>query len=114
MNMMATAGERPRADPATKYFPVASRTELIAALEQITGQIACCTFPLNPPPPVADNVAVEVDGVRIGRDTNQQNGWNYDANGRSIVLFGEVCDRLKMGTARDVQILYGCPGAIIP
>ena len=50
-----------------------NRDELVAALEAITGQIASCTFPLNPPPPVPNNVAVEVDGMRVARDPNQ--GW---------------------------------------
>jgi hypothetical protein len=112
LNMMADAGGRPRND-ATKYYPVASRAELITALEVITGQIASCTFPLDTPPPVVENVAVEVDGARLARD-NQVSGWSYGPNNRSIVLNGEVCDRLKAGTAKDVQILYGCPGAIIP
>ena len=112
LNLMADAGGRPRND-ATKYYPVASRAELITALEVITGQIASCTFPLDTPPPVVDNVAVEVDGTRVSRD-NMASGWSYGPNNRSIVLHGEVCDRLKAGTAKDVQILYGCPGAVIP
>jgi hypothetical protein len=112
LNMMADAGGRPRND-ATKYYPVASRAELITALEVITGQIASCTFPLDTPPPVVDNVAVEVDGTRLARD-NPASGWSYGPNNRSIVLNGEVCERLKAGTAKDVQILYGCPGAVIP
>lgn len=112
LNQMATMGGRPRND-ATKYYPVASRDELVTVLESIAGQVASCTFPLDPAPPVPENVAVEVDGMRVNRDPAQQNGWNYGPNNRSIVLFGSICESLKAGSAKAVQILYGCPGEII-
>jgi hypothetical protein len=111
LNEMADKGGRPRSN-ATRYYPVVNRDELVAALEAITGQIASCTFPLNPPPPVPSNVAVEVDGMRVARDPSQ--GWDYGPGNGSIVLNGALCDRLKAGTAKNVQILYGCPGITIP
>jgi hypothetical protein len=112
LNEMASKGGRPRNDP-TRYYPVSSRDELVAALESITGQIASCTFPLQPPPPMPDNVAVEIDGRRVQRDPTQMNGWNYGPDNRTVVLFGAVCEDLKAGAAKNVQILYGCPGQLI-
>jgi hypothetical protein len=112
LNQMADRGGRARSG-AVKYYPVASRDELVAALETITGQIASCTFPLDPPPPVPENVAVEVDGARVARDQSQAQGWNSGPNNRSIVLYGAICDSVKAG-AKNVQILYGCPGISIP
>lgn len=112
LNQMAVKGGQPRND-TTKYYPVASRDELVSALESITGQIASCTFPLDQVPPVPENVAVEVDGTRLSRDTAQKSGWNYGPNDKSIVLFGAQCDALKAGSAKDVQILFGCPGVQI-
>lgn len=113
LNMMADAGGRPRMNQI-RYYPASSRDELIAALESITGQIASCTFPLNPPPPVPANVAVDVDGMRVNRDTNQTNGWDYSPGNTSITIHGPICDRLKAGTAKDVQIIYGCGSTVIP
>jgi hypothetical protein len=112
LNQMAVKGGRPRTD-ATKYYPVASRDELVSALETITGQIASCTFPLSTPPPVPENVAVEIDGQRVTHDISQGNGWNYGPQNKSVILYGAVCDSLKAGTAKNVQILYGCPGVTI-
>ncbi len=112
LNQMALKGGQPR-NGATKYFPVASRDELVSALETITGQVASCTFPLGEAPPVPDNVAVEIDGARIPRDSGQTQGWNYGANNRSVVLYGAICEGLKTGAVRDVQILFGCPGMTI-
>jgi Mg-chelatase subunit ChlD len=114
LNMMATEGGRPRNDPATKYYPVASRDELVGTLDNIATQVASCTFPLNPPPPAPANVAVNVDGKRISRDTSQTNGWNYGPDNKSIVFFGAACDDLKSGAAKDVQIIMGCGDTVIP
>jgi len=112
LNMMAVSGGRPRSD-AIKYYPVASRDELVTALQSITGMIASCTFPLDSLPPVPDNVAVEIDGQRVARDPAQMNGWNYGPDNRSVILYGAPCDNLKAGRSKNVQILYGCPGVII-
>jgi hypothetical protein len=111
LNEMATSGGRPRMD-MPRYYPVASRDQLVAAMSAIAGQIISCTFPLEPPPPVPDNVAVEVDGMRLPHDPN--NGWTYTPDGKAIVLVGPPCQRLMAGTAANVQILYGCPGVVIP
>ncbi len=115
LNAMADKGGRPRSDPNTRYYPVTSQDEFTASLEQITGQVASCSFPLNPPPPDASNVAVDIDGVRLQRDTTGANGWNYVGAGNSSLLIqGPVCDKLKSGVAKNVQILFGCPGMKIP
>jgi hypothetical protein len=111
LNDMATAGGRPRMD-MSRYYPVASKDQLVAALAAITGQIAACNFPLDPPPPVPDNVAVEVDGARLAKDPTD--GWAYTPDGKAVVLNGPSCQHLMDGTARNVAILYGCPDVIIP
>jgi hypothetical protein len=30
-----------------------------------------------------------------------------------VILYGAPCGNLKAGRAKNVQILYGCPGVII-
>lgn len=113
LNQMADKGGRPRNDPAARYYPVASRDELAATLEAIATQVASCTFPLNPPPPAPGNVAVDIDGVRIPRDSSGADGWSYGASNGSIVIQGPTCERLKANAAK-VQIIYGCGTSIIP
>jgi hypothetical protein len=112
LNEMAIQGGRARAD-ATKYYPVANKDELVTALGQITGQIASCTFPLNPLPPEPDNVRVNVDGAKVDRDTSKAGGWDYGPGNSSVILNGANCEALKSGAAKNVQILYGCPGRVI-
>ena len=45
-----------------RYYPVASRAELVNALSLITGKVADCVFPLDKLPPSPDDVAVDVNG----------------------------------------------------
>jgi hypothetical protein len=108
LNQMAETGGRARMDP-TRYYSVASRGELVSALETITGQIYACTFPLVPAPPVPDNVTVEVDGVRLARDREHRDGWDYGEDHRSLLLHGPACNAVKASGNHRVQILYGCP-----
>lgn len=113
LNSMAEAGGRPRPG-ATKYYPVASRDEIAAALSAIGSEVASCTFPLSMPPPVPDNVAVDVNGQRVMRDPAQQNGWYYGAGNMSIVLVGPPCETAKLSASTDVKIIFGCPNQVIP
>jgi Mg-chelatase subunit ChlD len=113
LNRLADAGGRPRTD-ATHYYPVASRDQLVQAFNAITGEIASCIFPLNPRPPVPDNVAVDVDGTRLPQDSTGAQGWHYGANDDSIVLAGAACTKVKTSPATNVQIIYGCPNVVIP
>jgi hypothetical protein len=112
LNSMAMAGGRPRND-TTKYYPVASRDELMAAFTTISGQVASCTFPLTRKPPVPDNVAVDVGGQRIAPDATMTSGWYYGPNQESITLAGPPCEQVKKGTT-DVKIIFGCPDQVIP
>jgi hypothetical protein len=104
---MAVAGMQPRmAMPA--YYPVASRADFIAALGMITGQVANCVFPLDKAPPENDDVTVEISGMKIMRDPNRMQGWDYGPGKKSIQLFGAACEQLKMGSGDKVSITFGC------
>jgi hypothetical protein len=112
LNLMADAGGEPRAgDP--RYYPVASRAELVNALSLITGKVADCVFPLDKLPPSPDDVAVDVNGMRVQRDPAKMNGWDYTANNRAIQIHGAACDAIKTANAQ-VKITFGCPGVLIP
>lgn len=114
LNQMAVTGMKPRMDPAARYYPVASRDEVVRALETITGQITTCSFALASPPPAPNDVAADVDGKRIPRDPTNMNGWNYGPENRSIAFHGPICEQLKSGAAKNVQFIFGCPGMLIP
>jgi hypothetical protein len=110
---LARAGGQPRRG-AQPYYPVEDRRGLFAALAEIRKVVASCTFYLEKAPPSPDDVAVDVDGVRIVRDPARMNGWNYSQGNRSITLHGGICERVKSGQARDVNIIFGCPAVPIP
>jgi hypothetical protein len=113
LDRMAVAGGEPRAG-TPKYYPVTSRGDLVAALNLITGLVSNCVFPLGTQPPSPDAVAVDVGTVRVARDTSHRDGWDYDASGTAVQVYGPACDRIKMSDGQDVKITYGCPGVAIP
>lgn len=111
LNRLADAGGKPRSDPAAHFYPATSQDELTAALATIAGQVGSCVFPLEKLPPSPQDVAVNVNGTRIGPDAT--NGWTYGAAMRSIELHGTACDNAKAENAKT-EIIFGCPGMPIP
>jgi hypothetical protein len=112
LNLMAEAGGEPRmGDP--RYYPVSSRMDLINTLSLITGRVADCVFPLDKLPPSPNDVAVDVNGMRVARDPMKMNGWDYTANSKAIQIHGPACDAIKDANAQ-VKITFGCPGVLIP
>jgi len=113
LDMMAAAGLEPRpGDP--RYYAVSTREELVAALGLITGRVASCSFPLEQAPPSPDDVAVNVNGARVKRDPAHAEGWDYGNAGRTIEVYGKLCEQLKAGSVDKVDIIFGCPGVLIP
>jgi hypothetical protein len=110
---MATAGGQPRAG-APAYYPVDDRQSLVSALAQIARVVETCTFPLDRDAPSPDDVAVNVDGVRIMRDATRRNGWDYGAGNREIELHGAACEIVKSGGVLNLEIIFGCPHVPIP
>jgi hypothetical protein len=109
LNSMAEVSGRARTgDP--KYFSVNTKAELVDYLTMIAGQVASCSFGLGTVPPDPNAVVVELDGMRVPRSGT--NGWEYTAGGKSIVISGSWCDRLKAGELKNANILFGCPGEV--
>jgi hypothetical protein len=47
----------------------------------------------------------------IGRDATQgscREGWQYSADGNSVVLCGRACDQVRTDQTGVVEILFGC------
>jgi len=141
LNMLADAGGRPRAGLLTHFYLGNSTTELTAALAQITGQAATCTFPLNPAPPVPNDptklgMYVPASGtpmacttdcpsgqtcvngtcmLKVPYDGTMGNGWSYvDTANTAVQAYGGWCDMIKASGAKTVQIIYGCPLIDVP
>lgn len=118
LNRLATAGLEPRADSApdaAKFYLASTQGELVETLRSIVAPIAStCIFTLTRPPPDPANIAVEVGDVKAPADASHADGWDYtDASHTQVQVFGSWCDRVK-GGANMVQVVYGCPGFVIP
>jgi hypothetical protein len=96
---------------------------LRAALAQVTGAIASCTYELPVPSgnQTLDLSQVNViytspngDAELIGRnDTpNCDVGWQLD--GSNIVLCGSTCDTVQANSAASLELLFGCASAQVP
>jgi hypothetical protein len=110
---MAVAGGRPR-PAAPAYYPVEDRQDLVTALGQITRAVETCSFPLDRQAPSPEDVAVNVDGMRILRDTTHMNGWDYGPGNRVVNLYGAACEKVKSGSVLSLEIIFGCPQQPIP
>lgn len=113
LDMWAAAGGVPRAG-TPRFYPVNNQAELSTALNEITVRVGSCVYPLAKAPPSPMDVAVNIDGRRIPRDTSKMEGWDYTPDMMSIEVFGAACQQLKMGKATDVQIIFGCVNMPIP
>jgi hypothetical protein len=118
LNMLATAGLEPRVDAnpsATKFYLTTNQAELVAAMQAISSKVdASCVFPLSKAPPVPENIAVKVMGVKSPYDASNGNGWNYtSADHHAVEVFGSWCEMVKKD-ANKVEIIFGCPNVPIP
>jgi hypothetical protein len=111
LDQLATAGKEPISG-ATKYYPVQNKAEMLAALDRITQQLTSCVWTVAAQAPAPDFVAMEVDGVRVPRDLNQREGWNWAMGGNRQVIhvYGQACERLRARPTASVDMIYGCPG----
>jgi hypothetical protein len=112
LNDMAVAGGEPQSsDPnplAQRFYLANSKDQLVTALQLITGQISGCTFSWDQAPPVPENIAVKVGGVKAPHDA--KDGWEYSsADHLGIEVRGSWCERIKTTAKNMVEIVFGCP-----
>jgi hypothetical protein len=112
LNDMAVAGMKARdSDPnplATRFYLANTKDELVDALKVITGEISGCTFNWDETPPVPDNIAVKVNGVKAPHDAND--GWEYvGTDYKGVEVHGSWCEQIKTTAANMVEIVFGCP-----
>lgn len=118
LNQLAAAGLEARttsSDTDPKFYLASTQNELVAALQSIVSPIAStCVFALTHPPPDVANIAVKVGDLKAPQDPRRDDGWDYTDDGHTqIQVYGSWCDRVKSG-ANMVQVVYGCPGFVIP
>jgi hypothetical protein len=107
LNRMAEVGGTARAT-TPKYYPVADQTSMEQALATITGSIISCTFTLDQKPPDIELVQVSNGATSVPRDANHQNGWDVDAAGTTMTLYGAACDTMRQNP-QNLSVKYLCP-----
>ena len=110
LNEMAIAGGEPQMGAATLFYQVGDTASLVATLSLIVGTTVSCTYDLGSPPAGASNAAITVlgDGAPIPKDAAHANGWDYEATGGAITIYGPTCDAIKARTLKTVSVTYIC------
>ena len=108
LTQMAVKGGTARAS-APRYFQADSPTDLEAAFTAIASGAASCDFTLTQQPPNPASLYVAVDGQFFPRDPSRVSGWDYQANGNRVTLYGPACDIVSQRPGAKVSIVYGCP-----
>jgi hypothetical protein len=106
LTKLANAGSDP--NNPRDYFPATSADQLVQAFKDIKTLVASCTFSLTTKPQDPNNVAVYVDKNLIPKDNT--NGWSFGPGNQTIVLNGDICQKITSGEATTVQLLFGCAG----
>jgi hypothetical protein len=128
LSRMATAGGTGGvrcndAGPNYCHFDMTSAPDFAVALagtlEAISGQALSCEYPI--PAPTGgeidrDKVNVRYtpssgapeDFARDGTGSDCTRGWQYSADGKSILLCGDTCERVKKDARGRIEIAFGC------
>src|SRR5216117_1051599 len=90
LSLMALGGTQPNTVPGQPaYFPVTSTQDLVDVLENAALRVTRCAYPLRGPPPDADLVTITGAAGLIPRDQAHRNGWDYGADGESVIFYGD-------------------------
>lgn len=108
LEQMAVRGGTARA-ASPRYFQADSPADLQAALSSIASGAASCDFTLNSTPPDPSKLFVAVDGQFFPRDPMRVAGWDYQAAGNRVTLYGPACDIVSQRPGAAVSIIFGCP-----
>jgi hypothetical protein len=103
MDRMAAAG----GTGSTQHIPVQNEAQLIAALEDIAGRAASCTFLLDERPADPTFVNVQVNGEPVRFD-DLDKGWTLSEDGLQVLIQGEACETLRSGEGNTLQVDVLC------
>jgi hypothetical protein len=98
-----------------QFYDAQNTAEFYAALDGIIGNLVTCDLVLDPPPPIPDNIDVEVGGMLIpqldptapGFDCDTQSGWYYSSPS-VVTLCGQTCDDFKNMSLPTADVTYYC------
>ena len=96
-------------------------TALREALGAIGESVLRCEYDIPPNPdgsfdPTRVNVRLTDESgteTSLPRDPGRAAGWDYSDDGARIELHGSACERARAATGGRIDVLFGCPTALI-
>jgi len=101
---LAEAGGTARKEEP-RYYAVGDVDALVAALEQIGGELVTCDMRLDEVPLDTSQVKVFLDGEEVGRDHTDGFTWTGD---RSFRLLGPSCAAFREGRIKRIDAFAHC------
>lgn len=102
----AVLGDIAAAGGSERALPADSAEAVLGALAAVAARESSCTFDLPAPPPDPARVLVTIDGQAVPASSDQ--GFTFASDGRSLVLHGAACARVRVPARVEVAISYGC------
>jgi hypothetical protein len=93
-----------------KYYQADDAAALMDALDEIVTGVVSCDYRLDRDVMDLSQLHVFLDRAAVDRDPAGADGWNYDAESRTVTFYGSPCQALRDGDATDVDIVFGCAG----
>jgi len=108
LNDAAEAGGTNAMRNGKRYFDASNPSELVDALEDIRDRTISCNYDLDPAPPAANKLWVEVDGDYISQ--SETDGYSYDADSQTLTINGGACDTLQNADTDTIplEVEMGC------
>ena len=98
----------------TRHLQVTDRASLEAALRDIGGSVASCSFDLGEPPGDIRYVRVTVDDGTVDHESVSADGSGWRLEGdRTITLLGPDCARVQDGADHRISVVVECSPVII-
>ncbi|MGZ3453170.1 MAG: vWA domain-containing protein, partial [Polyangiales bacterium] len=125
--MAEAGGTKAKADcssagPSYCHWDMTTTTDFGAALKDVLAKIGgaalSCEYPLPPKDgsfdPTKVNVRLATGGstTDLPRDPSHKDGWDYSADGNTVILYGPACEQAKSASDGSVTLLFGCPTII--
>ncbi len=107
----AAGGTTPSAEEP--YYDAADGDQLLTALNAIAGSIVSCEYTLDSAPPDDDLYVLFDDTTLVPRDPTHVDGWDFNAETRTLSFFGQACAALQQDLVADIDVVYGCPDPVL-
>jgi hypothetical protein len=111
LDSFAVAGGVPNVGGSSSYFQADSAAQLETALGAILQRVVGCDFALAMAPTDPAMVWAFLDDEMVDRD--MPDGWVLDTATNTVTFMGAACGRLQAGTARDIDVVFGCPEPVL-